>query len=304
MLRRLNIERFVLWLGGPYFTSSLVGRFGNVPVCYSLCEDFAEKDARNRRMIRRENDRLVKKADVVFVVSEELARKAGGDRRKVHVIPNAVDVESVLEHKEQVCRPEEVKGLPRPIIGFVGGIDDGVDMDLVLYLAGQRPDWSIVMIGPYCFSSDTVRRWRAQHCNLHLPGSRPFGDVATYVKEFDVCMLPFKDNARNRSRSAMKLYLYMALGKRIVARPVADAERFGSVVELARSKDDFLSAIDRCLVHSDRNEKKTIVDTARQQTWDNRAERIHNLLVCLDHSSNRPSGKDFLNKSLKCQEYH
>lgn len=278
MLRRLNIQRPVLWLGGPYFTSPLIGHFGEGLLCYSLCEDFREKDPANREMIRSEDTRLSKEADLIFVVSEELAQQRQECSDKVSVVPNGVDVEFVTSRKNNVSLPQEFATVQRPIIGFAGGINENIDLDLVFYLAQERPDWSIVMIGPLSSYARAVAR---QHslANLHSWGSRPFEDVPAYVDNFDVCILPYKENARNRRVSSMKLYIYLALGKPVVARPVADAERFGNVVALAREKQAFLRAIETSLANDCAEARQARISVARAQGWDKRAKEIHRLIV-------------------------
>ena len=230
-------------------------------------------------MINIEDSKLSEKADLIFVVTEYLSLQYQKYQNKVHVVPNGVDVKWIEKYKEKAYLMDDIKTINKPIIGFVGGIDDGIDIELILYIAKKRPTWSIVMIGNLHHYNRSADQLCTSLPNLHFLGSKQFEDVPAYVDKFDVCILPFKDNKRNRSRSAMKLYVYMALGKPIVSRPVADAEKFSSTVLLAKEKAEFLRAIEKALTYDSIKARQARVSMAETQSWDKRAEDIYGLMV-------------------------
>ena len=84
----------------------------------------------------------------MFVASETLlATKAALNPRTYHS-PHGVDVEHFAMANRSGGRiPDDIKTLPHPIIGFHGLIERWIDLDLVAYLARQRPEWSFLMIG-------------------------------------------------------------------------------------------------------------------------------------------------------------
>ena len=173
----------------------------------------------------------------------------------------------------------DIKTIKKPVIGFVGGIDDSVDLNLVKYLARERPDWSVVMIGAVSKDLRTKILRASSMENLSFLGSKPFELIPAYVDNFDVCILPFIDNIRNRNRSAMKLYAYLALGKPIVSRPIADAEKFSNIILLAQEKGEFLRAIEKTLINDTKKSRQARISMAETQSWDKRAEHIYKLLV-------------------------
>ena len=88
---------------------------------------------------------LCRQADLVITTSETLRN----DRRQFNVntywVPNGADV----AHFARPASPaRDIARLPRPVIGFVGGLSQWVDIELLATLARARPDWSFALIGP------------------------------------------------------------------------------------------------------------------------------------------------------------
>ncbi len=278
VLRKLSVRCVVLWIGSPYCTSSLVGKFREDIICYSLCEDFREKDHGNRQMIQNEDAEISNKANLIFVVSEGLYLQHKEFREKTYLIPNGIDVEFVTNQKKTGHEPEDIMKIPRPIIGFAGGINKNIDLNLIFYLAQQRPEWSIVIVGPLSENASAKVAQYPSLKNLHFLGSRPFECIPAYIDHFDVCLLPYVENNRNRCVSSMKLRTYLALGKPVVATPVADAEKFADVIELTSGNRGFLDAISKALATNSSDAGKARFAAVRQQSWNRHAEQIYSLI--------------------------
>jgi len=64
-------------------------------------------------------------------------------------------------------------------------------------------------------------------------GSRPYGDMASLLAAFDVCIIPFVLNQVTHATDPVKLYEYLAQGKPVVATDMAEIRRCGEIVRLA-----------------------------------------------------------------------
>src|ERR1035438_10822698 len=80
--------------------------------------------------------------------------------------------------------------LAKPIVGFIGLIEDWVDLRLIRSLALSRPAWSFVLVGKLVASDALVRDLP----NVHLLGRKEYQDLPGYCKAFDVAVLPFVIN--------------------------------------------------------------------------------------------------------------
>ena len=90
---------------------------------------------------------MFQKSDLVVANSAYLADYASRWN------PNSVDIGQGCNLDEfivdDIPEPQDLKGIPRPIIGYCGAISSWrLDEDLLLYIADSLPQLSLVLIGP------------------------------------------------------------------------------------------------------------------------------------------------------------
>jgi len=258
----------VLWSYLSELTLPLRQGLGAEILCYHRLDDYAALSPKDRPL----EQAIEAKADLLFVVSVPLQEQYARQGRKAILLPNGVDFAHFSQAlKEGTEVPEDLTSLRSPRIGYVGIVDPicWVDMELLVSLARVRPDWSVVLIGP------TERRRLPFNVpsNLHLLGARPYRLVPCYLKGMDVCLVPFKKNAVTQACSPLKLYEYLAAGRAVVSTPVPDLAFLGSVVWCARSRDEFLTAIEEALsLAHDPTERQRRLEVAAQHSWQQRAQ--------------------------------
>ena len=122
-------------------------------------------------------------------------------------------------------------GLPRPVFGYIGVVDERIDYELLARLADSTQG-SVVMVGPWT-KVDPASFPRRD--NLHWLGSRDYSDLPGYAKGFDVCIMPFAMNEATRFINPTKALEYMATGRPIVSTPVEDVvAQFSDVITIAQ----------------------------------------------------------------------
>jgi glycosyltransferase involved in cell wall biosynthesis len=107
------------------------------------------------------------------------------------------------------------------------------------------PHFSFVLVGP---KQARVPRKIETQPTFHFLGSRPYADIPSYIKGFDVCMIPFKLNRLTQTVDPVKLYEYMATGKPVVTVALPEIKRHGlgeSLVLIARTNEDFVTNLKR-----------------------------------------------------------
>jgi len=83
-----------------------------------------------------------------------------------------------------------------------------------------------------------------------------------------------------------KIYDYLASGKPIVTTPVAGAERFADLVEIASTPMQFICAVDRALAEGDLD-REARLQAASANSWDERVERLWAVLSTDDNPASR-----------------
>jgi glycosyltransferase involved in cell wall biosynthesis len=272
-MRMLHMSRPILWIAIPT-AAEMAGRLGEKLVLYQVSDkyDANEDSALSRQVIRQYDRQLKNAADVVLYSGRKLFEEATEPHR--FFLEQAVD----FEHFSNVqVRPSpELDHIPHPILGYFGTMDYVMDTELMTEVSRLRPNWHWVLLG---LKSNLVR---ISAPNIHFLGSKSYADLPRYVRQFDVCVLPWRENNVFTSYgSAIKVREYLATGKPVVMAPLYEylqtpglrfycgAQEFVEQVEAALAEDSASLAAQRQAVVKD-------------GTWDERAKQlaalIHSLL--------------------------
>jgi glycosyltransferase involved in cell wall biosynthesis len=241
-IRRLEFERFVLWLYAP-MSQYLVSRLDESAVVYD-CTDAWERFEKTPPSTIERDRLLTAGADVLFVGTSTVYETRRNHNRNCHLFTCAVDYEHFAEVPSS--SPEDIAGIPHPIIGYTGLIDEArVDCQLLERLARDHPEWSIVLVGPV---QDDVLLRTLRHSNIHFLGLKSYDELPRYVAAFDVAVVPYKVNAATHNINPTKLLEYMAAGKPVVSTALNEIKSFYlGRLAVAESHDEFVRSIERVL---------------------------------------------------------
>lgn len=177
-------------------------------------------------------DALMRHSDRVLYVSHELMerdRALVGDRAVF--LDHGVDVDHFSPEGDI---DPEVAAIPRPRLGFFGGLDDYVvDMDLLRRTAADNPDASLVLVGDATCPMEELTRLP----NVHWLGHRPYSSIPAMGRGFDVALMPWLDNEWIRFANPIKLKEYLALGLPVVSTDYPEVESYRDRVQVATHTD-------------------------------------------------------------------
>ncbi len=280
ILKKIGFSNPILWIYPPC-AIDLVGKLSEKLTLYHCLADFPNEKKnflRSKTIFSMEKE-LVEKSDIVLTLTESLYEKYVDRNTNICLFPSAVDdnlFSSFLSVNAD--EPEDIANLKRPRIGLVGYLDGRIlDIDLLCDIADERPEWSLVLIGPkfrYPYRLSPLAKRR----NVYFLGEKKNAQIPMYIKSLDVCMIPYVTNEFTNNVSPLKLYEYLALGKPVVSTKIADLERFKGVIRVSGSKKDFIENISLCLEEKDIQLVNKRQDLAKENSWDERLQTVSQLI--------------------------
>lgn len=282
-MRRLNMCQPILWLFRPEM-ADVPGRYGEHLLIYHIVDEYtayADIGARRTEDMRRRERGLIGKADLVLVTSRALLKSKGGINPNTHWVPNGVDYDRFAAAVAEPAEPPELEGLARPRIGYVGAINDKIDLGLLLDVAQAYTDASIILVGPVHSTSEGGRQGvqaLRSRPNVHMVGQVPMERVPQFMASCDVGLLPYKQNAWTHHIHPLKMYEYLACGLPVVATDIPAVREEPRAIRIATDAAEFILAVGEALADDDEGSRVMRQDRASRNTWQHRVECISRLI--------------------------
>src|SRR5947209_2138340 len=295
-VRSLGLEPEVIWTFLPTDTAASLARMFSKPlgvVVYYCIADFAELTPRPQDILNSERA-IIDMSDVIFTQGARLAGRCSRGGKKVEVCPFGVNFDLFMRGADDRGGPsvndsggtaghssaaELMSGLPRPIIGYVGGIHNVFDAQMMASMARAKRDWSWVLVGPQQTPTPEMRRMP----NVYLTGPKPHEELPDYISRFDVGIVPYIRNGYTETAIPTKVNEYLAMGKPVVSTNLPEVASFNSrhgvIITCPNRPKEFIASIERAL-HStgggaDETRRRAV---AAANDWGERFERMSKLV--------------------------
>jgi uncharacterized SAM-binding protein YcdF (DUF218 family)/glycosyltransferase involved in cell wall biosynthesis len=292
-MRAVGVTRPVVWTFLPTpLARAVIADIDPALTIYYCIDDLASSSPEAGKIVKSEQA-LFKSADLVFVTSERLRARAAQFSPRVHLFPFAVNLAVFQKSREQnEAVPADLAALPRPVAGYVGGLHQWVDQELLATIATQLPKVSFALIGP---EQTDVSRLKALP-NVHLFGQRPHGELPRYVRGFDVGLVPYRITEYTANVYPTKLNEYLVMGIPVVATDLVEIRRFntehGDTVRIAGSTEAYASEVSAAIdAVAPPAEVARRIAVAESNSWERRLEKMSALIETeMDAKASRTTG--------------
>lgn len=218
---------------------------------------------------------LFSKADLVFTGGQSLYEAKRVKHPDVYPFPSSIDKKHFLKARSISLEPADQFTIPHPRIGFFGVIDERMDIALLDAMAGMRPDWQFILLGPIVKIDPATL---PAHQNVHYLGSKTYQELPSYLAGWDAAMMPFAMNESTRYISPTKTPEYLAGGKPVISTPIRDVVNpYGNngLVYIAGTAEEFVQAIDQALHMKEPAACLKAIDAfLEKSSWDSTAEKM------------------------------
>lgn len=278
-MRAIEFDRPVVWTFLPTpLAMDLIAAVDPAVTVYYCIDDFAASSPGAKKIVAHE-ERLFREADLVFVTSERLRERAARCSAHVHFFPFGVSFERFDRARQDGAPPPaDLEQLARPIAGYLGGLHQWIDQDLIVQVAARMPDVTFALVGPAQTDVSALERC----ANVRLLGQRPHDAVPAYVKGFDVGLVPYRVAEYTLNVYPTKLNEYLVMGIPVVATDLPEIRRYnarhGELVDIAPDAAGFSEAIRRALKDSAAGDVDRRVAAAHENSWHSRLAQMNALV--------------------------
>jgi teichuronic acid biosynthesis glycosyltransferase TuaH len=217
---------------------------------------------------------LIAKSDLCVANSTYLANYCGQYNSNSFYVGQGCDLETFTGYDQQQPVPKDMVKIGKPVIGYVGALQSiRLDMEIIRYVAQQRPNWSIVLVGP----EDGEFQNSDLHSipNIHFLGGKNPDLLPAYISSFDVCLNPQIVNQVTIGNYPRKIDEYLAMGKPTVATRTEAMSAFADHVYLGDTKEDYLRLIELALTEDSEALQQERIRFAGTHTWTNNVAEIY-----------------------------
>jgi glycosyltransferase involved in cell wall biosynthesis len=218
---------------------------------------------------------LMRRSDLVIVSADRLYQSKAPFNPRTALVRHGVDYSHFRRALDaETVVPEEIAGLPRPVIGFFGLIADWVDVELMASVAERFSTGSMVALGKATTDVSALERLP----NVHLLGRKPYGALPAYCKGFDVALMPFRVNELTLNANPLKAREYLAAGLPVVSTAIPEVEALGCC-RIGRDRESFLYEVERALFDPGPSMKRS--EMVRGESWEARLNEIRQYVAAL-----------------------
>lgn len=271
-----NIGEFFFWYYTP-MAFEWTKHKEPLAIIYDCMDELsAFKDA-PPQLIERERQ-IFEVADLVFTGGQSLFEAKRNQHERVFAFPSSIEVEHFAQARNTSEEPEDQKQIAHPRLGYIGVIDERLDVDLIGKVAALRPDWQFVMIGPVAkISGEDLPK----AANIHYLGGKQYDELPAYLAGWDVALLPFALNESTKFISPTKTPEYLAAGLPVVSTPIKDVVRpYGEMglVHIADTPEGFVQSCEEAMREEKVERLRKTDEFLSKNSWDKTQKQMADLV--------------------------
>ncbi len=269
LVEAFQIHKPLLW----FYTPMALPLASGIDACATVYDCMDELSAFQHAppQLREREQALFAQASGVFTGGQSLYEAKRKQHHRVYGFASSVEREHFAQaRKQSLADPFDQRQIAHPRVGYLGVIDERIDLQLLERLADAQPGWQLVMVGPVVKIDPASLPRRP---NIHYLGQKTYGELPSYLGGWSVALMPFALNESTKFISPTKTLEYLAAGLPVVSTAVRDVVTPYGELGLVRIGDtnSFNQAVADALAEP-RELRRADVDaylsrTSWDQTW-------------------------------------
>lgn len=272
-IRRLDFKNFILFNDSDMFRSYHLKELLHPATSIYYSRDNLLATSYWGKHGKHLEPELIKKSNLCVANSVYLANYCKKYNPNSFYVGQGCDF-TIFKNDESVIVPNNLASIPKPILGYVGALlSIRLDENILIHLAEQKPEWSIVLVGPE--DDDFKRSKLHQLSNVYFLGAQKPETLPAYIKGFDVCLNPQALNPLTIGNYPRKIDEYLAMGKPTLATKTEAMSVFEDYVYIAETKQDYVTLAEKALTENSEELANKRIAFAHTHTWEKNVEEIY-----------------------------
>ena len=238
-----------------------------------------------------------KESDVSFVISDNLKKKANKFTKEVFLLPAGVELNKF--NFENVKKTIPIKG--KPIVGYIGAITEVFDLNLLIFLSKNNPELNFVIIGRVYANVKKLRDIK----NIYFINEIKHSQLPSFIKGFDVGIIPYKVNDFTNSVYSCKLNEYLSMGIPVVSTNLKETNIYNknhnNIIQIGNSYEKFNEKINYNLKNNTKFKITNRILAAKKNSWESRLKFFNELIY---NTISRKKLSDFSWKTKFIRKYN
>jgi glycosyltransferase involved in cell wall biosynthesis len=244
--------------------SDLIGRLPVERWVYYCVDDFSLWPGLDQSALRRIEEPLIARCDVLIAASVVLRDKLASLGREAHLMTHGVDLDfwSNPRNSGNISLPE-LESLSRPMVAYWGLVDPRLDVEFLRRLRAEMTEGSVVLVGPEADADPELR---------NVPGldrlpAQPIENLPHVARAASVLIMPYADLPVTRVMQPLKMLEYLATGKPVVARDLPATRAWADALDLVDSPETFAAAVRHRLETGLPESQRVARERLSRETW-------------------------------------
>lgn len=271
----LGVRNPVIWVENLR-AADIIDCFKGVCTVFHVSDLFSNDSYTNNESGLQCRERsILSKSHVVICVSESLYGRMVKCHKNVRYLPHGVDFDLFQRALKAGHEMEELRGVPRPIVGYFGTLTSHNDIELLEYCAINMPSVSFVFAGMITGGNyETLKKMP----NVLFLGKLPYEKIPLLCASINVGLLPWVVDEWIQNCNPLKMFEYMSCGKPVVSVDILEAKKYPELVCVAHSKEEFKNGIEKYLMIDNPKWVQSRMDIASRHSWAFHCEQISDLI--------------------------
>jgi glycosyltransferase involved in cell wall biosynthesis len=117
-----------------------------------------------------------------------------------------------------------------------------------------------------------------RHPRVLRVGKRQYEEIPSFIKTFDVALIPYRVNEVTKAVYPVKLHEYLVFGKPVVATDLPELKQFSTIMWIANTKEKYLHFVRLAIKEKDEEIRQKRIKVAKENSWEQRTSQITEIL--------------------------